>query len=462
MSKQLAVVSFLLACLCLSLADPILDGWRDVDVNDDDTHEVAKAAVELLSARSNSIFKSKLVTVKSAEVQIVSGLLYKFTLDVGTSECRKGDNSRQLEDCAITETQECTLKFWVEPWTKKKELTTISCSNLQKVAQSGGLNENSKLSKEPEVVIGKQSLLDNLPESFQAFKRKYGRNYAAGEEKHRYEVFVKNMHKADTLQRRERGTAVYGATQFADMTEEEFRKNYLTPTWDTSYDPFLKQALIPNDLAPEQFDWREHGAVTPVKNQGSCGSCWAFSTTGNVEGQWAIKKKHLVSLSEQELVDCDKLDQGCEGGLPSNAYKEIIRLGGLETEKEYPYEGRDEKCFFNRTEAKIDINGGLNISSNENDMAAWLAKNGPISIGINANAMQFYFGGISHPWKIFCNPESLDHGVLIVGYGVRKSTPYWIVKNSWGPTWGEKGYYLVYRGDGVCGLNRMATSAVIN
>lgn len=448
MSTQLVVVLLLLVCSCLSSATGILGGWKDVDVNDDDVKEVAKGAVELLSARSNSMYKSKLVTLKSAQVQLVNGLLYKFTLDVGTSECRKGDDNKQLEECDVTEIQECNLKFWVQPWTNMKNLTEISCSQLSKVPQV--------------VVIDKQSLLDNLPESFKAFKLKYGRNYANEEEAHRYEVFVKNMHKADMLQRREKGTAVYGATQFADMTEEEFRKNYLTPTWDTSFDPFLKQALIPNDVTPKQFDWRDHDAVTAVKNQGSCGSCWAFSTTGNVEGQWAIKNKKLLSLSEQELVDCDKLDEGCNGGLPSNAYKEIIRLGGLETEKEYPYEGRDDKCNFNRTEAKIDISGGLNISSIENDMAAWLAKNGPISIGINANAMQFYFGGISHPWKIFCDPSSLDHGVLIVGYGVRKSTPYWIIKNSWGPTWGEKGYYLVYRGEGVCGLNRMATSAIIN
>src|SRR5687768_14809848 len=106
-------------------------------------------------------------------------------------------------------------------------------------------------------------------------------------------------------------------------------------------------------------------------------------------------------------------------------------------------------CFIY---CKVYINGSLNISSNEDDMAAWLYKNGPMSIGINAMAMQFYFGGISHPWKLFC-PDALDHGVLIVGYGVKKGliygeTPYWIVKNSWGSGWGEKGYYLVYRGDG--------------
>ncbi|WP_395239465.1 C1 family peptidase, partial [Salmonella sp. s54412] len=108
-------------------------------------------------------------------------------------------------------------------------------------------------------------------------------------------------------------------------------------------------------------------------------------------------------------------------GLPSNAYKQIIQLGGLESENQYPYRGRDEKCQFKKQDVDVYINGSVKISSNEDDMAAWLASKGPISIGINAMAMQFYLGGVAHPWKIFCNPSELDHGVLIVGYGVKKS-----------------------------------------
>jgi cathepsin F len=161
------------------------------------------------------------------------------------------------------------------------------------------------------------------------------------------------------------------------------------------------------------------------------------------------------------------LDEGCGGGLPENAYKAVQKLGGLETEQEYPYDGKNEKCHFKSALAKAQITGFVELPKNETLLASWLVKNGPVSIGINANAMQFYFGGVSHPWKFLCSPKQLDHGVLIVGYGVHttsirhKTMPYWLVKNSWGPHWGEQGYYRVYRGDGTCGLNQMATSAVI-
>ncbi|XP_014675448.1 PREDICTED: cathepsin F-like [Priapulus caudatus] len=297
---------------------------------------------------------------------------------------------------------------------------------------------------------------------FKKFMTDFNKTYESKDDMmYRYKVFRQNMKSAFKLQKADQGTATYGATQFADLTGEEFRKNYLTPVWDLENHP-RDTAQIPQIEVPDSFDWRDHGAVTPVKNQGMCGSCWAFSVTGNLEGKWAIQKGQLYELSEQELVDCDKLDEGCNGGLPSNAYKEIIRLGGLESEKDYPYDGRDEKCSFSKREVEVYINGSVTISKDESDMAAWLVKNGPISIGINANAMQWYFGGISHPWRIFCNPTSLDHGVLIVGFGEEDGISYWIIKNSWGESWGEKGYYRVFRGDGVCGVNQMATSAVIN
>jgi len=197
---------------------------------------------------------------------------------------------------------------------------------------------------------------------------------------------------------------------------------------------------------PESFDWREHGAVTDVKNQGMCGSCWAFSVTGNVEGQQAITNGKLVSLSEQELVDCDKLDGGCGGGFMENAYKTLMDIGGLETEAEYGYDGEDEACKFNRSKVAVRVSGGVEISEDEEEMAKWLLENGPISIALNAFAMQFYMGGVSHPFSFLCSPSGLDHGVLIVGFGVHttrfthRRQPFWIIKNSWGPSWGEGGF----------------------
>jgi len=200
---------------------------------------------------------------------------------------------------------------------------------------------------------------------------------------------------------------------------------------------------------------------------GACGSCWAFSVTGNVEGQHAIKHGELLSLSEQELVDCDSRDAGCNGGLPENAYKTLLELGGLEKESDYGYDGVDEACQYNRSKVAVRVTGGLEISTNETQMAQWLLQNGPISVGLNANAMQFYRGGVSHPWKFLCDPDGVDHGVLIVGFGeheyplFHKQMPYWIIKNSWGEQWGEQGYYRLFRGEGTCGINSMTSSAIV-
>jgi len=145
----------------------------------------------------------------------------------------------------------------------------------------------------------------------------------------------------------------------------------------------------------------------------------------------------------------------------------LVEMGGLETETDYEYDGKDEKCHFEKSKVKATITGGISIPKNETQMAQWLFKNGPISVGLNAAAMQFYYGGISNPFRFLCNPEDLDHGVLIVGFGVhrypifKKVLPFWIIKNSWGDSWGESGYYRLYRGDGVCGIDQMPTSAIV-
>ncbi|XP_066152211.1 uncharacterized protein [Euwallacea fornicatus] len=307
-------------------------------------------------------------------------------------------------------------------------------------------------------------------QAFGLFVKKFNKTYKSKDEyKYRLKVFKNNIDKIARLNEKEMGTAEYGITEFADFTEEEFSKRHgYRPDLQNENEISFTQASIPDITAiPTEFDWRTKGAVTEVKNQGACGSCWAFSVTGNVEGQYAIAHDKLLEFSEQELVDCDKIDQGCNGGLMDSAYRVIEQLGGLETESDYPYEGIDDKCNFNVNKIKVKLVSAVNISQNEKHMAKWLVAKGPISIAINANAMQFYLGGVSHPFKVLCSPNNLDHGVLIVGYGVdtyklfNKTLPFWIVKNSWGKFWGEQGYYRVYRGDGTCGLNQTPSSALV-
>jgi len=167
----------------------------------------------------------------------------------------------------------------------------------------------------------------------------------------------------------------------------------------------------------------------------------------------------LLSFSEQQLVDCDTVDQGCDGGLPSNAYQYIEKAGGIELESVYPYTALDGTCQFQASSRVADCTSWVNVSAD--NMAQWLYQNGPISIGINAEWMQTYTGGVSDP--LFCNPNALDHGVLITGWGTKSGLfgpyEYWIIKNSWGADWGENGYYWIIKGKDACGVHMMPTSA---
>lgn len=298
---------------------------------------------------------------------------------------------------------------------------------------------------------------------FKDFVTTYNRTYETTEEaRWRMSVFANNMVRAQKIQALDRGTARYGVTKFSDLTEEEFRTIYLNPLLKEEPGKRMRLAQSIPDLPPPEWDWRSKGAVTKVKDQGMCGSCWAFSVTGNVEGQWFLKRGSLLSLSEQELLDCDKVDKACLGGLPSNAYSAIRTLGGLETEDDYSYHGHLQACSFSADKAKAYINDSVELSHNEQKLAAWLAKKGPISVAINAFGMQFYRHGISHPLRPLCSPWLIDHAVLLVGYGNRSATPFWAIKNSWGTDWGEEGYYYLHRGSGACGVNIMASSAVVD
>lgn len=433
------------------------------NVDDPEIQNLANKGLQKFSENLEGTNEPIITEIVEASQQVVSGFLYKIKVNLGTSTCAKGVKSNcQLKEGS--EIQQCLFTIWSQPWTDKgSPEITINCDVNNRVKRSlRGAQYSQKMMK-----LADDIKAENL---FENFLKEHDKVYSSPEEKEkRLAIFKKNLGTIEDLQKFERGTAEYGITMFADLTREEFKARYLGFRSDLRQENEIPLAVaeIPDVDLPPKFDWRDHKAVTPVKDQRQCGSCWAFSVTGNVEGQYAIKHGQLLSLSEQELVDCDTMDEGCGGGEMENAYRMIEKLGGLELENDYPYDARNEQCHFAKDKAKVQVVSAVNITSNETEMAQWLVKNGPISIAINANAMQFYIGGVSHPFHFLCNPTDLDHGVLIVGYATKhdrlfhRELPYWIIKNSWGPKWGEQGYYRVYRGDGTCGLNTMPSSAVV-
>jgi len=309
---------------------------------------------------------------------------------------------------------------------------------------------------------------------FNKFVKDQNKKYTTIEEFNtRFENFKQNYLKLETFSTTTKSKHTTGITKFFDLSPAEFRQKY-TGRKDGLEGGRRLHASSTN-LKKNKFtlqkgdslDWRDEGMVSPVKDQGQCGSCWAFSVVGNIESANAMKNGKIVQFSEQQLVSCDDNgDEGCNGGLEENAYNYIIQAGGLETEDDYPYssdEGDDGTCEFDDSKIAVSIKSFVTISQDEDEIADSLKKYGPLSIAINASdSLMSYTGGVVDLDEDECSPQALDHAVLLVGYGTDDDgTDYWIIKNSWNTNWGEDGYFRFARGKGVCGMNLDVLTAVI-
>ena len=304
----------------------------------------------------------------------------------------------------------------------------------------------------------------NRWESFQEFVARHNKAYDSFESfQSRFLIYRDNMEYTE-LMNAQQSNFTLGETIFADLTLEEFQQ------YHTSYLLAKSKcsAYVPaNADIPASLDWRTTNKVTGVKDQGQCGSCWSFSATGAMEGAWAISTDELVSLSEQQLVDCSAGlkygNHGCNGGLMDGAFQYAID-NGMCTEENYLYKATDGTC---KTECGpvVHFTGCSDVPANNQVALKEAVSIGPVSVAIEADTrvFQLYTSGV------LTGPEcgtTLDHGVLITGYGTENGVEYWNVKNSWGESWGESGYIKIGRSDskkdaGVCGIAMQPSFIVV-
>jgi len=394
---------------------------------------------------------------------------------------------------------------------------------------------------------------DDVHVLFKKFQGDHHRTYESeDEEANRFEMFKVNLKEIDTLNR-QNPIALFGITDAGDKTADERANRKMSSKWSNyaqmkeslptemveaakngpeavtgktfsskiaqtvkvaasedkfevgqfawateddcaACDMFPYLSAYNLDNSPENFDWRDMGAVTGVKNQKNCGSCWTFSTAQDVEGTHFLATGNLTSFSEQQLVACDIKNDGCDGGFMYEAMQYLANFGTMVSAEAYPYKGVsmdydeptptcDTDLLNSKRESYGDdiahVSGFQMVAMGEGYeelMKVYLTKNGPLALAINANGMDYYIHGITGCETIAgsefceagsiddhtpCDPESLDHGVLAVGYGVQEGTEYWVIKNSWAETWGEEGYYRTLRGTDHCGVANMVQHTVV-
>ncbi|XP_004264429.1 cathepsin W [Orcinus orca] len=327
-----------------------------------------------------------------------------------------------------------------------------------------------------------------LKEVFTLFQIQYNRSYShPAEHARRLDIFARNLAKAQQLQEEDLGTAEFGVTPFSDLTEEEFGQLYGHQRV-AGEAPSVSQKVGSEEWGqsvPLTCDWRKKaGIISPIRNQQNCNCCWAMAAAGNIEALWAIKYDQSLEVSVQELLDCDRCGNGCKGGFVWDAFVTVLNNSGLASDKDYPFKGNSKphRCQAKKHKKVAWIQDFIMLQPCEQSIARYLATQGPITVTINMKLLQQYQKGVIKATSTTCDPQLVDHSVLLVGFGKSKSVegrqaeaissrshphprysnPYWILKNSWGANWGEEGYFRLHRGSNTCGITKYPLTARVD
>lgn len=316
-------------------------------------------------------------------------------------------------------------------------------------------------------------MIENGMQDWKSFKSEHGKSFNNNDlENERMLTFLmakEHVRVHNEAYRKGKTSFEIEVNHIADLPFSEYRKlnGYLGHLYGDAVKRNSTRWRAPmNSNIPDAYDWRDHGYVTEVKNQGMCGSCWSFSATGALEGQHKRATGQLVSLSEQNLVDCSTSfgNHGCNGGLMDFAFEYVKQNHGIDTEASYPYKGKERTCHFKKSDVGAEDTGYVDLTEGDEEaLKAAVATQGPVSVAIDAGHRSFQLYKTGVYFEKNCSPDALDHGVLVVGYGTDPDHgDYWIVKNSWSEEWGEKGYIKMARNkNNHCGIASKASYPLV-
>ncbi|XP_030630666.1 cathepsin O [Chanos chanos] len=307
-------------------------------------------------------------------------------------------------------------------------------------------------------------------EKFELFNHQFRRNYDVNNQQEYYQrkinfessirrhVYLNSVSKHLTNH-----SAKYGVNQFSDLSPEQFRETYLTAQAKVvpKYTPLKHGNSLKRNL-PTKFDWRDKGAVNPIQNQEACGGCWAFSIVGAVESVHVKNGGALKQLSVQQVIDCSYNNHGCNGGSTVTALDWLNKTKEkLVSQSEYPFKAKNGMChYFAPSHDGISVKNyqAHNFSGQEKEMMARLIEWGPLAVIVDAVSWQDYLGGII---QHHCSSHNPNHAVLVIGYDTTGDVPYWIVRNSWGTSWGDEGYAYIKIGANMCGIADSVTAVFL-